>query len=74
MPLSDKISHLSSDEDKHPYLNEMNQSLLKTGLVVNTTYVKYKFIPNQNIDVNQISSQKVFPHIQMPSGLSSSVC
>ena len=55
MPLSDKISHLSSDEHRnkqHP--NETNQSLITAGLVVNTTYVKYKL--NSNHASEEIAS------------------
>ena len=68
MPLSDKISHLSSDEHKDPNpSNGMNnQNLITTGLVVNAaTYVKHKFCPGENIQelVNQILSQKSISHI-----------
>ena len=60
MSFSDKIPHLSLDGHRHPHPNEMNQNFFMTGLLGNTTtYVKYKFIPNQNIQLYQILSQNV---------------
>ena len=66
MKLSDKTSHLSSNEHEHPNpSNERNKDSITTGLVVNAaTYVNYKFCPGENIQhqLSQILSQKYYPY------------
>ena len=48
MQLSDKISHVCSDEHRNKQQCDKSENLIMTNLVINTTTnVKYKLDPNK---------------------------